>query len=999
MPKTSSVKKSTTQPRTSVRSQVTTTASRSSKEQSLVARSFPVAGVGASAGGLEAFTALLHHLPPNTGIAFVLVQHLDPKHESILAEILARETSMPVHEAREAIAVRPNEVYVIPSDRDMIIQNGKLNLVKRMQTHNLHMPIDYFFRSLAEDQKSNAIGIILSGTGTDGTLGLRAIKAESGLTFAQDEKSARYDGMPRSAITAGVVDFVMPPEAIAKELARFARQSYRVIAKARPEDEVMLEGEDDLSKIFLMLRATNGVDFSTYKPTTIKRRVARRMLLNKISDLPTYIKFIKDNPREIEELFQDLLINVTGFFREPDLFEVLKKKVFPKLMKDRVSQNPLRIWVPGCSTGEEAYSLAICLLEYLGDALAQTPVQIFATDVSEAAIEKARAGIYVDNIAQDVSPERLRRFFVKTDGNYHVTKAVRDMCVFAKQDITRDPPFSKIDLISCRNLLIYLNSAMQKRIISTFHYALRPNGYLILGSSETIGNAVELFSLSDKKHKIYTRKHAPPRFDFAISEPSLHKLEPGKPVAETAAGFDPQKEVDRILLSRYAPSGVLINETMDILQFRGQTGKYLEPAAGAPNVNVLKMAREGLAYELRTTIQEARKQNAPVRRTGVRVKSNGGVHSVNLHVIPINLPNSAERYYLILFEEPLASRRAELAEAKVAAKNASPLKRGKTEQQLAQLQQELALTKEYLQSTIEQLETTNEELRSALEEVQSSNEELQSTNEELETAKEELQSTNEELTTVNEELQNRNIELTQLNNDSMNLINSANIPIIILGVDLRIRRYTPMAEKVFNLIPTDIGRPISDLRLNIIVPDLEKIVLDVMDRLDIREIEVRDRDGHWYLMRIRPFKTIDNKIEGVLIACFDIDVLKFNLSQMVFMEKYANALIEMVPVPMVVLDKMYLVKSANELFYQTWWIKPEDLQGCSLFDVPPLNSPPLRQAIENMSSHKLRIENLDIELSPGARPQRAIVNARLVMQDDGTFITLLTLKPNEESSK
>ncbi len=958
-------------------------------------RAFPIVGVGASAGGLEALTALLAHLPANTGLAFVLVQHLDPRHQSILTELLAKETQMRVHEVADGMVVEPDNVYVIPPNTDMAILRGRLSLVPRTEARRQYMPIDYFFRSLAEDAQSNAIGVILSGTGTDGTLGLRAIKAEGGLAFAQDDKTAKYDGMPRSAVAAGVVDFILPPEGIADELARLKSHPYVVQDQTAAAADITLEGEDNLDKIFLLLRSATGVDFSYYKVTTIKRRVARRMLLHRISRLPQYLRYIKDNPVEIEELFQDLLINVTGFFREPELFDALKKKVFPRLLKERAPQSPLRIWVPGCSTGEEAYSIAICLLEYMNSAGTHFPIQIFGTDVSDTAVDKARAGIYLESIALDVSPERLRRYFVKTDGSYQISKPIRDLCIFAKQDLTRDPPFSKIDLLSCRNLLIYLTQSMQKKVIATFHYALRTNGILALGNSETIGGSADLFMLIDKKHKVYARKSTSQRIDYSIMEPSSVKLEPGKHSMETINAFDMQHEVDRVLLSKYAPAGVLVNEDLDIVQFRGHTGNFLEPASGLPNLNLIKMAREELAFDLRGLIQEAKKQNTPVSRLGARIKVNGDTRQVNLHVMPIVPPGSKERYLLVTFEELAPARRAGRAETRLAQTKEKQARRGRAERHMAQLEQELTITKEYLQSTIEQLETTNEELRSALEEVQSSNEELQSTNEELETAKEELQSTNEELTTVNEELQNRNFELTELNNDLINLISGVNIPIAILGSDFHIRRFTPMAEKVLNLISTDIGRPISDLRLNIDVPDLEKTMLDVIDKLEAKEFEVQDREGHWYSMRIRPYKTVDNKIDGVLIAWLDIDALKRGIMRTQAARTYAQAIIETSYDPLLILDHELHIRTANQAFYRTFHLEPEDLNGKTIHELGEgrWNVTRLRELLTDILPQIEHYENYELEAQVDGTHRKFAISARRTYVDDSHLpLTILAME-------
>ncbi len=945
---------------------------------------FPVVGIGASAGGLESFTQLLAHLHADTGLAFVLVQHLDPKHPSILGELLARETPLPVHEIKNGMPIKPNQVYVIPPNHDLSIRHGTLQLTPRSTLRGLHTPIDSFFRSLAEECGNLAIGVVLSGTGTDGTLGLRAIKAEGGFTFAQDTQSAKYDGMPHSAIAAGVVDFILPPEKIAQELTRLHNHPY--VQLARTVEESPLVGEDDLRKIFLLLRAATGVEFAYYKPTTIKRRIARRMLLLRIDKLAGYARYLKENPDEVNALYQDLLINVTSFLRDPDLFETLKKKVFPRLFKDRRGDTPIRFWVPACSTGEEAYSLAMCLFEYLGNNLDHTPIQIFATDVNETAIEKARAGIYPESIANDVTSVRLRRFFVKTSGGYQISKNIRDVCVFARQDLTKDPPFSRIDLISCRNLLIYLVPTMQKKIIPTFHYALNPDGVLVLGNSETIGAHADLFALSDKKQKIYTKKsngrHV--NFDFALSARTVEKARHAP--LELASDFDASKEADHLLLARYAPASVLVNDALEVLQFRGHTGDYLEPASGAANFNLLKMAREGLGPELRSALTEARKTNSPVRRERLRVKS----RRINLEVIPITpSANAPKHHFLVLFEDT--------AQARVPA---SPpkinLTKSAAEREIEHLRQELTTTNEYLQAIIAQRETTNEELRSALEEIQSSNEELQSTNEEMETAKEELQSTNEELTTVNEEMQNRNLELGQLNNDLVNLLNSVQIPIIILGSDLHIRRFTPVTEKLLNVIPTDVGRPLSDLRPNVIVPDLENLVRQVMDSLETHELEMADQQGHWYSMRIRPYRTVENKIDGVLIAWLDVTELKTNAFQIQAAREYAEAIVATVREPLLVLDGELRVQTANRAFYQTFATSAAETEDKPIYalDDGAWNQPQLRELLEQILPSNTQFENFQLEAEfPGVGLRRFLLSARRVHQTaDHTPLILLAMQ-------
>jgi two-component system CheB/CheR fusion protein len=802
-------------------------------------------------------------------MAFVLVQHMDPKHESMLTQLLAKATRMPIQQVEDGIPVRPDHVYVIPPATNMEIREGVLRLMPRSEVRGQHMPIDFFMRSLAEDMKSRAIGVILSGTASDGALGMSAIKAEGGITFAQDERSARYDGMPRAAIAAGCVDFVLTPEGIGRELARIARHPYLVEAEAGLAAELAPTRGDELSKIFHLLRASTGVDFGYYKPSTVKRRITRRMILHKIEGLSDYLTYLQSHAKEVTALYNDILITVTGFFRDPEVYEFLKAKIFPTILKQRAANAPIRIWVPGCATGEEAYSLAITALENLGDMASGTPLQLFATDVSEPAIEKARAGVYPENITANVSPDRLRRFFMKVEGGYQISKSVRDMCIFARQNLLKDPPFSKLDLISCRNVLIYLGAAVQKRVMSVFHYALKPGRYLLLGSSETMSAYSDLFSLIDRRFKVYTRRAVPTRMPMEMGpgEPLLEpRVEAGRKVLEAPARVpDLQREVDRVVLERYAPPGVVITSTMEILHFRGRTSPFLEPAPGEASFNLMKMVREGLLPDLRALLHRAMKEDRLVRKSGVEVRHNGQSLEVTLEIVPIRECGSDRRCYLVLFQQAPPVPRGARPEA------ARPGRTKAEERDVQRLKRELAGTKEHLQSIIEEQEATNEELKSANEEILSSNEEMQSTNEELETAKEELQSSNEELTTVNEELQNRNLELSQANNDMLNLLASVKIPVLMLGNDLRIRRFTAAAEKMLNLIPTDVGRPITDIKPNIQLPPLEQLVVEVIDGMTPKEVEAQDGEGRWISVQIRPYKTAENKIDGVVLAFVDID--------------------------------------------------------------------------------------------------------------------------------
>ncbi|MGB2670910.1 MAG: chemotaxis protein CheB [Candidatus Acidiferrum sp.] len=841
-----------------------------------------VVAIGASAGGIEALKELLGYLSADTGMAFVLVQHLDPKHHSILTELLSKRTTMSVTEVSDGLPIMPNHVYVIPPNTSMSISGQVLHLGPREESGVLHMSVDHFMRSLAEQKGNRAIGVILSGSGSDGTLGMAEIQAHGGVTFAQDEGTAKYDGMPRSAVIAGSVDYVLPPKGIAKELARIARHPYISRKNLSPTNEVVPFIGPGLNTIFQILRRATGVDFTHYRQTTILRRIQRRMVVHKIDDIEEYAKFVQSRPAEIKALYLDMLISVTSFFRGSRVFDALKSLVFPAILKNLSKGNSIRIWTPGCSSGEETYSVAIALLEFLGDRASQIPIQFFGTDVSDLSVAKARNGVYPENIQGDLSQERLRRFFTKVDGGYRVSKTIRDMCIFAQHNVLNDPPFSRMDLICCRNLLIYLEPVLQSRVISLFHYGLFPGAFLVLGSSEGIG-ASGLFAPADRTNKIFMKKAGTARQPMAVSlgaqvERREHGAVKTQTAREDAGGNYPeaQKEFDRRLLTQYAPATVFVNEDMEIVHTRGNVSRYIKLAPGRPSLSLMKMAREGLVLELRNAISRAKKGNAVTGKRNLELKNgkeNGEgtpgeqqPRTVNFDVIPVPLGSSKALYFMIVFEEPpqeshpvVPSRRTRPSE-----ETESALRRA------AKLEQELAATKEYLQSVIETQEATNEELQSANEEILSSNEELQSTNEEMETAKEELQSANEELTTVNDELRSRNMEMTQINNDLINLLSSIDIAVIMVGSDLTIRRFTPKAQKFLGLIPGDIGRPLANISPTIEIADLQSMVFQVVSDFHALERELTDRMGVHYQFKILPYRTMDNKIEGVVITIVDI---------------------------------------------------------------------------------------------------------------------------------
>ncbi|HKU23510.1 MAG TPA: chemotaxis protein CheB [Terriglobales bacterium] len=837
-------------------------------------RQFPVAGVGASAGGMEAFMQLLKALPARPGIAFVFIPHLDPSHKSAMTELLARTTTMPVLEVQHGLRLQRDHVYVIPPNYEMTIADNVLYLSARDRGASHYLPVDRFLRSLAADRRSNAIGIILSGTASDGTLGMAAIKSEGGITFAQDSGSAKYDGMPNSAIVSGSVDFVLPPDRIAEELTKIREHPYLAAQVVAGEDEPRTHME----QVFRLLKKTHRVDFTDYKPGTIRRRIQRRMALCHIEQLREYVALLHRSHAELDQLYQDLLINVTSFFRDPAMFEALKERVYPTLLANRSPSDAIRLWVPGCSTGEEVYSHAMALVEFVHGTHSEVPVQIFGTDISQSAIHQARQGIFKESIVADVSPERLRRFFNKADGGYQINKSIRDMCIFALQNVFSDPPFSHMDIVSCRNVLIYLGSALQKRVIPIFHYALKPTGFLIVGNAEGIvgPGAEQLFDLQDRKYKIFRKKLVPSSVVFGTVQERMETYPPLREALmprqesqpELVKPSDLNREADRFLLSKYVLASVLVSDDLEVLQTRGAASRYLELPSGKATLNLLKLAKPGLLFELQSALDEARRLMAPVRRENVQFEAGNSFVKVNVEVAPLQSPLHPNRGFLLLFEDNVVprERRAESAPAD-AVSDVAQLEDPK-DAQIAKQKQELEATREYLQSIIEALEASNEELQSANEEIQSGNEELQSTNEELQTSKEELESANEELNTVNEEMRHRNLQLTELHNDLLNVLASVKIAVLILGADLTIRRFTAEAEQLLGLGSIDVGRPISKVRLHLVPRNLEEIMLEAMRDVRAYDYEVKDGDSVSYRVRITPYRTMDNKIDGVIAAFF-----------------------------------------------------------------------------------------------------------------------------------
>lgn len=943
--------------------------------------SFYVVGIGASAGGLDALERFFKNMPEQSGMAFIVVSHLDPNHVSIMPELIQKTTKMKIHPAEDGMKLLPNKVYVAPSNRDLAILHGTIQLIEPPEVHGFRLPIDFFFKSLAEDMGEKAICIILSGMASDGTAGLRAVKSELGMVMAQDPESAKFDGMPSSAIKTGLVDYILPPEEMPAQLINFTKQKVKGVLL----DTALTDGKipDAFQKIFILLRARTGHDFSLYKQNTLYRRVERRMNIAQLDSLPNYIRLLQENPDEVESLFKELLIGVTNFFRDPESFEKLKE-LLTHLVKIKPENSRIRIWVPGCSTGEEAYSIAIVLRECMNEAKKNFNVQIFATDIDSNAIDIARIGTYV-GIKQDVSKERLKKFFNSTGNQFHIRKEIREMLVFAPQSVIKDPPFTKLDLISCRNLLIYFNAELQKKIIPLFHYSLLTNGILFLGSSETISGFVDLFSILDKKWKFYRSRESIYSAQQFIEFPVSRAI--GK-TYETEMKKNEIKNIpqlaEKVILQSYKPNCVIVSETGDILYIHGKTGKYLELSDGEAKMNIFEMAREGLQQELSALIRKVKSGRKTLSAEGIRVKLNGKYQLINLTVKPITEPESMSGSILIIFEDVAAPKKS------------VPLKKAhydkKSEKIIKSLEHELKAAKENLRTTVEELETSNEELKSTNEEMQSTNEEMQSSNEELETSKEELQSLNEELITVNTELQNKNDELSSINNDMKNLLESIDIPTIFLDNKLNIKRFTYHATKIVNLINSDIGRPINHIATNLKYEKLVDDAKEVLRTLASRQTELQTKDDLWYQMRILPYRTISNLIDGVVITFSDITTLKVAYGEITKLNQdiqvardFSNNIVETLRDSLLILDDNLKVLSANRSFYKVFDTTSENVVGKFIYDLEDnhWDIPELRKLLEEIVPKATFFESFEVEYNfkKGGKG-KLILNAREVFQGD-----------------
>lgn len=947
--------------------------------------SFTVVGIGASAGGLDALCTLLARLSAD-GMAFVVVQHLAAGHPSALTEILARSSAIPVVTASDGTLLKPNTVYVAPPEVDLTLAQGRLRLLpstKAVPRHN----IDLLLRSLAANCGSEAIAVVLSGAGSDGTLGAQAIREQGGIVFAQDPATAAHGSMPQSVIDAGLADYRLSPEQIGDELMRLSKHPLLVSRRAR-----RIFGPNLLEQVFERLRRSFSVDFSAYKLPTIERRLERRMALRKVERAEEYLKLLDTDGQELKVLHGDLLIGVTAFFRDKEPFEALKERVFRRLLDARGPETAIRVWVPGCASGEEAYSVGMCLLEALDGRPAGYKVQIFGTDLDEAALARARQGVYPLGIELDVSSARLQRFFTREDRGYRVAQKLRDMVLFARHNLGKDPPFSRLDLISCRNVLIYMQPALQRRVLRVFHYALKPDAFLLLGTSESVGDASDMFVQTDRQLKLYMKKSVASSavFDFAgTGLAGAERLAPHEPSTTLArrATVSVQQLADRKVLERFGPPGVLIDQKCMVIQFRGQVGPYLGPPEGAATLSVLKLVRPELLVELRAAIQKSLAEDVAVSSAEVKLWDARGDSAVVLDVMPLHEAAVQDKCLLVLFRDVTGVQAREPAEA--AGDEVT-----RREPALQTLERELLVTKEYLQSTVHDLEGANEELQTANEELQSANEELQSTNEELETSKEELQSTNEELATVNEELQNRISQLATSNDDLQNVLAALSVPVVIVGLDLRIRLFSSAAEKLLNLVPQDIGRSAGCLEAALNRPQIEKILSDTLGTLQESMRRVRCNDGNWYTMRTLPYRTSSHAICGVTLELTRAPPPRRadapnEISEMV------GSVLSTLPQVLMVLDEHLRLVWVNKAFFDAFSVGAEVL-GRSLDEIWSARStePALWEALESATAEGVSFAGLKVA-SPFGRPTGGAMtfSARsLPREAAGPQLTLVTIE-------
>ncbi len=827
---------------------------------------FPIVGIGASAGGLEALEQFLSNVPLNSGMAYIVIQHLDPTQKGFLTELLQRITKMEVHLAEDRMTIAPNCVYVIPPNKSMSILKRRLLLFEPIEARGLRLPIDFFLRSLADDCKELAVGLILSGMGSDGSAGIKSIKENNGIVLIQEPSTAKFDSMPRNAIDSVLPDIVAPANNLPAKLIEFLKFTPSVISDQAPE----IKDKSALEKILILLRLQTGNDFQLYKKNTVYRRIERRMGVHKIEKIITYVHFLQENPKEVEILFKELLIGVTSFFRDPLIWDKMAETIIPDLISKQKNTTILRAWVPGCSTGEEAYSLAIVFKEALEKLRpsARISLQIFASDLDIEAIETARKGFFASNIISDVSADRLNRYFSKTEDGYKINTEIREMIVFAQHNLIMHPPFTKMDIVTCRNVLIYMEPELQKKLFGVFYYSLNPGGTLLLGNSETPGSQGSLYNTVDLKLKIFTRALNPANpdlLDFPSSYSRTKTLITENQMPEKSV-VNIQTLADQLLLQHFSPAGVLVNENGDILYISGRTGKYLEPAVGKANMNIFAMLREGLRTEFPSAFRKSIVKKEAVELHNVKIGTNGTTHIVNVKIQWIEKPVPLLGTVMIIFTDV-----SEIPESK------SQLKKGTKSLSTIrekELEEEVQRLRDEIQNTIEEMQTSQEELKSTNEELQSANEELQSTNEELTTSKEEMQSLNEELQTVNVELQSKVDDFARVNNDMKNLLNSTDIATLFLDRELNIRRFTNQATKIFKLIKSDIGRPFTDQASDLIYPGLAEDAMEVLRTLVFIQKQIPAKDGRWFTIRIMPYRTFDDRIDGLVITFINVSDFK-----------------------------------------------------------------------------------------------------------------------------
>jgi two-component system, chemotaxis family, CheB/CheR fusion protein len=988
-------KKATDKKPAKSKSNTSTKVSRKLISKSLTLKRFPIIGLGASAGGLEALKSFFSAVSENSGMAYIVVIHMTPKQPSMMPELLQKVTRVPVSSPKDGQTIESDHIYVVPPGKEIAVYKGKIQLLDLVR-HGVVLPIDFFLRSLAQDQGRNATAIILSGTGTDGTLGVKEIKANDGLLIVQDTESAVYDGMPRSAISTGLADMVLPPEKMPKKLVQY----FSLIDKAtvpKSSTNTTNEKQEWLNKIFAILRIQIGHDFSGYKVNTVHRRLNRRMGVNQIDSQEKYVRFLRKNPSEVEALFRDLLIGVTNFFRDTESFDVLKSSVLPELFGKIKEDATFRIWIPGCSTGEEAYSMAIMLHESLDKTSKRIKLQLFGTDIDNYAIDKAREGLYPANITADVSPGRLKRFFFKEGNFFRICKEIRESVIFSVQNVLKDPPFSRLNLLCCRNLLIYLDNKEQEKLLPLFHYTLMPDGILMLGSSETIGGFTNLFKTLDKKWKIYKRRSVP----YALRQPIVFPSGPStvapadvtESIVPVAINANIGRITQKAILDQFAPTAILIDDKGEILHTQGRTGKYLETPSGPPTHNIMDLTREGLRFELPSAIRTAKSSGKQVTHKNISVKTNGNLQMINLHVCPQRSPQELAGCFLIVFEnidvDPVVSD-----------KKPGTLKKSlKESSKIAELERELQGTRESHQTTMEELESSNEELKSTNEELQSTNEELQSTNEELESSREELQSLNEELQTVNAELQSKLEELSATHDDMFNLLNSTDIATIFVNNDLCIRRFTNKVTSIINLIETDIGRPLKHVATNLDYDGMTKDINEVMEKLILKEVEVQNTKGDWYIMRIMPYRTTDNRIDGAVLTFTNIGdqkkvqhALRNSIGEIERDSMLVRTLFDLNPDPMAVLDENGRVIIANRALSKVMNVPPEEIVGKDMLDLQTLVNVKadlklkLKSALKQGKNFKTRA--FEIKSSEGK--QKFFISSRILKNiEDSTYRVLL----------